>query len=167
MLDRLFPKQIDNNFRGHVLAIWILTPIVLMKMLMGVNVAGLNPWISSRFVLQTADGIPIDTFGAQAGAVAVFFFASWGLALFVISLLGVVVLIRYRAMIPLMYSLLSIEQLGRKGLLLLHPLASTGATVGLSPGFWINAGLSTALVIGFILSVLGSKPDRSSANPIH
>ena len=114
-MSNLLPKRIDNGYRGHALAIWLLIPIVLMKLAMGVNVAGLNPWISSRFVLQNADGIPVDTFPTEAGAAVVFLFASWGLALLVINLLGVVVLIRYRAMIPLVYLLLSIEQIGRKG----------------------------------------------------
>lgn len=165
MLRRIFPEQFSNAYAGHWLAIWILIPIVLMKLLMGANVAGLNPWVSSRLIMQTADGIPVNTFGAQAGAVAVFLFASWGLALFVLSLLGVVALIRYRAMIPLVYILLSIEQLGRKGLSVIHPMTSNGA--GLSPGFWINAGLSAALVIGFILSVASSKTDPSPADPAH
>lgn len=162
MLSNLLPKQIDNGYRGHALAIWLLIPIVLMKLLMGVNVAGLNPWISSRFVLQNADGIPVDTFPAEAGAVAVFLFASWGLALLVISLLGVVILIRYRAMIPIMYLLLLIEQIGRKGLAMVHDIGgSGGAAVGVSPGLWINWGLSAALVIGFALSLLRARKPES------
>ncbi len=162
MLSNLLPKQIDNGYRGHALAIWLLIPIVLMKLLMGVNVAGLNPWISSRFVLQNADGVPVDTFPAEAGSVVVFLFASWGLALLVINLLGVVVLIRYRAMIPLMYLLLSIEQIGRKGLAMLHLVPRSGeAAGGVSPGLWINWGLSAALVIGLILSLVSVRKGES------
>jgi len=166
MLSNLLPTQIDNGYRGHALAIWLLIPIVLMKLFMGVNVAGLNPWISSRFVLQNADGIPVDTFPVEVASVAVFLFASWGLSLLVISLLGVVVLIRYRAMIPLMFLLLSIEQIGRKGLAMLH-LVPSEAEGGVSLGLLINWGLSAALVIGLILSLVsvrkGEIPKRSGS----
>ena len=166
MLSNLLPKQIDNSYRGHALAIWLLIPIVLMKLLMGVNVAGLNPWISSRFVLLNADGIPVDTFSTDAASVVVFLFASWGLALLVISLLGVVVLIRYRAMIPLMYLLLSIEQIGRKGLAMVHPIVRSGEDAGgVSPGLWINWGLSAALVIGLILSLVNVQKAGLKSEP--
>ena len=122
MLGRIFPKQIDNDYRGYKLAIWLLVPIVLLKFFMGLNVAGLNPWISNRFVAKTADGIPLETFGAEAASTVMFLFASWGLILLVLSLLGIVVLIRYRAMVPLMYLLLSIEQFGRMGISLVSPI---------------------------------------------
>lgn len=35
MLTRLFPEQIDNHHRGHVLAIWLLVPLALVKFLIG------------------------------------------------------------------------------------------------------------------------------------
>jgi hypothetical protein len=38
VLGRIFPKQLDNNYRGHALAIWLLVPVVLMKLIIGVNV---------------------------------------------------------------------------------------------------------------------------------
>jgi hypothetical protein len=154
MLSRIFPRQFDNDYRGHWLAIWILVPIVLLKLLMGFNVAGLNPWISNRFVAQTADGIPLDTFGAEAASTVMFLFASWGLGLLILSLLGIVVLIRYRAMIPLMFLLLSIEQIGRKGIALFSPIVRAVETEGISFGVLINWGLTAALVIGLVLSLL-------------
>jgi hypothetical protein len=44
---------------------------------------------------------------------------------------GVVVLVRYRAMIPFMYLLLLVLQLGSKALVLVNPIARSGAaTVG-------------------------------------
>ena len=154
MLSRLLPKQIDNNYQGLRVAIWLLAPLVLMKLLMGFNVAGLNPLIDNREILQSADGIPLDTFSAQAAAVAVFLFSAWGLALFVLSLLGVLVLLRYRAMIPLMYLLLAIEQIGRKGLSMVMPLERVGDAAGTSPSVWLNWALSAALVIGLVLSLI-------------
>lgn len=37
MFNRLFPKQIDNSYQGYALAIWLLVPLVLVKLLMGLN----------------------------------------------------------------------------------------------------------------------------------
>jgi hypothetical protein len=164
-LSRIFPKQFDNAYRGHWLAIWILVPIVLVKLIMGVNVAGLDPLISNIDILKTADNVPLDTFGAEAASLVVFLFASWALGLLLLSLLATVALIRYRAMIPLMYLLLSIEQIGRKGLLLINPIVKApivGAVVthGISTGALINWGLTAALVIGFLLSLQGKSEPR-------
>jgi hypothetical protein len=58
MLTRLFPRQIDNDYRGRVIAIWLLVPLALVKLLQGASVAGLNPLTTSRRILETADRVP-------------------------------------------------------------------------------------------------------------
>lgn len=164
MLNRIFPRQIDNTYHGHGLAIWLLAPIVLLKTVMGFNVSGLNPWVSSRFVLMSADGIPVDTYAPEAASVVVFMFQSWGLALLVIALLGALALLRYRAMLPLAYLALGIEQVGRKVMSLMSPIIRPAAGDGLSFGFWLNWGLSGALIVGLALSLLRiKKPDGVAA----
>lgn len=140
--------------RGYGLAIWLLVPILLVKFLMGLNVAGLNPWISNRWIAQTADGIPLESFGVAAASTVMFLFASWGLVLFVLSLLGIIVLIRYRAMIPLMYLLLLVEQFGRTGIIsLANPIVRAVKTDEVSFGFLINWGFVALLAIGFASSL--------------
>lgn len=153
MIGRIFPSRIDNDYRGHWLAIVLLGFLVLSKLFMGFNVAGLNPWVSSEYVLTNADAIALDTFGAEARNLVLFLFSAWGLALLVLSLLGLIVLVRYRAMIPLMYLLLAIEQLGRKGLSLAHPIVRSVEPGAISTGVLINWGFSAALVVGFLLSL--------------
>ena len=157
MFNRLFPKQIDNDYRGHVLAMWLLVPLVALKFLMGLNVAGLNPWVESRFVAQTADGIPLETFGVEAASTVMFMFASWGLALLVLSLLGALALLRYHAMIPLVYLLLSIEQFGRKWIATVNPIVRSAPSDGISFGLLINWGLMAALAVGLLLSLVPSR----------
>ncbi len=157
MLTRLFPKQIDNDYRGHVLAIWLLVPLALMKFLQGANVAGLLGTGKSRQILEDVDNVPAGTFPAEAASHLVFLFAAWGVGVFVLGLLGIVVLLRYRAMIPLMYLLLLIEQVGRKALSTIHldrPFVSLAA----SPANLINWGFLLAIVIGFLLSLSGRRP---------
>lgn len=105
MLTRLFPKQIDNDYRGHVLAIWLLVPLALTKLLQGASVAGLNPLRTSRQILEAVDRVPVGAFPAEAASHLVFLFAAWGVCIFVLGLLGILALLRYRAMMPLMYLL--------------------------------------------------------------
>lgn len=161
MFSRLFPRVIDNSYQGHVLALWLFVPIVLLKAVMGFNVSGLNPWISSRYILQTADGVPVDSFSAYGASVVVFMFASWGLVLLILALLSIVVLIRYRAMLPLMILAVTLEQVGRKGIALINPILSSGDGQ-VSAGFWINWGFSAALVLSLALSLL--KMEKAPAN---
>lgn len=153
MLSRLFPRTIDNSYQGHVLAVWLFAPVVLLKTAMGFNVAGLNPWVTSRYILQTADGIPVDSFSAYGASVVVFMFASWGLCLLILALLSIVALIRYRAMLPLMILAMTVEQVGRKGIALINPILSSGDG-HVSAGFWINWALSAALLLSLVLSLL-------------
>ena len=157
MLTRLFPKQIDNDYRGHVLAIWFLVPLVLMKFLQGANVAGLLGTGKSHQVLEGVDNVPVSTFPAEAASHLVFLFAAWGVGIFILGLLGMVVLLRYRAMIPLMYLLLLIEQVGRQALSTIHldrPFVSLAA----SPANLINWGFLLVMAIGFLVSLSGHRP---------
>ena len=164
MLNRLLPKQIDNNYRGSWLALWIYTPVVLMKLVMGFNVAGLNPWVSNLGILKDVDGVPLDSYGADAGAMVLLSFASWGLGLFILSLLGVLVLARYRSMIPLMFVLLTMEQIGRKGLSMLYPIARVGGD-HLSTGAIVNWVLSAAVLVGLVLSLQTRSAQTHASTP--
>lgn len=154
MLERILPRHLDNTYRGHTLAIWLFVPVVAMKMLIAIGTI-----FNGRGAAQSADGIPLDTFDAAGAEAVVALFALWGLCQLVLGTLGVLALARYRAMIPLMFTLLLLEQLARKGILLVKPIATTGA----SPGFYINLGLAVLLMTGLALSLRNRPdPDRPS-----
>jgi len=154
VLSRLFPRQIDNFYPGHVLAIWLFIPVLALKTAMGFNVGGLNPFVSSRFILATADGVPVDSYPADAAAHLVFTFAAWGLGLFLLTVLGWIAIVRYRAMQPLMILVFSLEQVGRMVLsrtMLPHHAA---ASAGIPVSTLINWGFAGLLVAALILSLL-------------
>jgi hypothetical protein len=158
MFKLMFPTQIDNTYRGYWLALLFYVPIVLMKLVMGFNVAGFNPWISNLYILKDVDAVPFDTFGAEASSMLILFFASWGLGLLILSALGVLVLLRYRAMIPLMFLLLTVEQVGRVAFSkVLYPIVRTVEVHGLSTGTLVNWGLTAGLLIGLALSLTENK----------
>src|SRR5215471_20336281 len=98
MLSRLLPQRIDNGYRGHKLALWLFGLVVFVKS--GISV---NSIFNGYSVATSADGIPLDTFSPACVRMVVSDFALWGLSQFMLCLLGIVVLVRYRAMVPLMF----------------------------------------------------------------
>jgi hypothetical protein len=149
MLQRIFPARFDNGYRGHWLAIWILVPVVILEL-----VIGANSIINTRSVAMGADGIPLDRFDAQAATTVISLFALLGLNRVLFALLGAIALIRYRAMIPFIYLLLLMLQLGTKALLILHPdVRSIGHNS--ATGTVVILALIAMLVAGFVLSLLG------------
>jgi hypothetical protein len=153
MLSRIFPTQVDNNYRGNRLAIWFLVPIILLR-----GLIGFNSIFFARSVATSADGVPLDSFTPAAAGTVLALFALLGLFSLLLALLGLVVLVRYRAMIPFLYLFLFllIQEVGNKAVLLAYPVtrsASSGAPAGSIVVFAILA----MTLIGFVLSLTSSR----------
>jgi len=144
MLNQLLPRQADNTYHGRKLALWLFVVAVLMKLVMS-----LNSIFNGRYVATSADGIPLDTFTPAAAQTVVALFAIWAVAQLIICLLCIVVLARYRAMIPLLFTFLLLEHLGRKLSLQFTPIVRIGAP----PGFIVNLLLLALIVAGLVLSL--------------
>jgi hypothetical protein len=149
LLRRLLPPRIDNVYRGHPLALWLFVPVVLLK-----TAIALGTIFNGRRAAQSADGIPLDSFGAAGAEAVLALFAIWGLSQLVLSVLGALALARYRAMVPLVFVLLLLEHLARRWILLVKPIARTGTP----PGIYINLGLLVLMILGLVLS-LRRRPD--------
>ncbi len=156
MFNRLLPRHIDNTYHGHKLALWLFALIVLMK-----SVVSINSIFNGYSVAVSADGIPLDTFTPAGAQAVVSAFAAWGLAQLVICLLCLLVLVRYRAMLPFMFALLLLEHLCRRLLFWVMPVATTGTP----PGFYVNLVLAVLMVVGLALS-LRSRSGRRDSSPV-
>src|SRR4051812_23976131 len=97
MLSRIFPRTIDNVFRGHWLALWLFGFYILIKL-----VQGTESLLQARNTAVNADGLPLASYGSAAADTVVGMFALLGLNLLVLPLIGVLALVRYRAMVPLL-----------------------------------------------------------------
>jgi len=144
MLHRLLPPRIDNTYRGHRLALWLFAALVLMK-----GGIGLGTIFNGRAAAISADGIPLDTFTPAGAQAFVALFAAWGLAQLMLNLIGLLVLIRYRAMVPFMFALLLLEHLSRKLILRILPIPRSETP----PGFYINLALVAVMIVGLVLSL--------------
>ena len=152
MFNQLLPPRIDNTYRGSKLALWLLVLVVLMK-----TSIGLGTIFNGRNAAIMADGIPLDTFTPAGAHAFLSVFAIWGLAQVIIGVLGILVLVRYRAMIPFTYSLLLLEHLVRKLILFVMPIAKTGTR----PGFFINLALVAVMIVGLALSLRGQDDSQA------
>jgi hypothetical protein len=144
MFNRILPPQFDNNYRGSKIALWFFALLLLMKIAMS-----LNSIFNGYSVATSADGIPLDAFTPAGAQTVVTLFATLGLSNFMICLLGLVVLVQYRSMIPFMFALLLLEHLGRKLILHFLPIARTGTP----PGFYVNLVVVALMVVGLALSL--------------
>jgi hypothetical protein len=144
MPDRLLPPRIDNTYRGHWLALWLFGALLVVK-----GGIALGTIFNGYSAATSADGIPLDTFAPVARQAFISLFAAWGLAQLMLNLIGLLALLRYRAMVPLMFSVLLAEHLARKLVFVELPMPRAGA----ASGFWINVLLVGAMIIGLLLAL--------------
>lgn len=138
------PNSADRTYHGHRLALWLFAVVVVMTACMSL-VSVFNGYT----VASSADGIPLDTYPPAAARTVVSLFALLGLSHFTFCLLCVFILARYRSMIPFMFALLLLENLGRKVVLYFLPIARNGTP----PGSAVNLVLLSVMVAGLALSL--------------
>jgi len=143
MFSKLLPPLVDNTYCGRKLALWLFAAVVAVKILQCVLIM-----FNGRYVLKGADGIPLDTY-TPAGAQAVV--SVWALASLnrlVICLLCVLVLVRYRSLITLMFSVLAFQYLASEVIFRVLPIVRTGAP----PAYRVNFVLFVLTIAGLLLS---------------
>ena len=158
MLDRLLPRQFDNQYRGLWPGLWLLAPLVLVRLLQGVNCL-LDP----RSIAVSADAIPLDRFAPAASAQIVVLFALSALGFLLFALQGLLALIRYRSMVPLMYVWFLVDALIRRVVIAHYPTQDAVAPGGHAIGFYVNMGLLAVAVLGLALSLVARTPRRAAA----
>ncbi len=156
MLDRIFPKQIDNHYRGHKFALWLFVPITFLTLS-----RSLTHIFRSDGGAQSLSRIPLDTFVNGGAETVVWAFAYIGLSQLLLGLLFVVVLLRYRSMIPLMYLVYLAEYFGAKGIYWMKPYVRTGAS-SVGPVFKV---LIVVAIVGFVLSLIGKGYSAREVSP--
>jgi len=140
MLDRLFPRQLTNDYQGHPLAKWVFIGIAILTI-----ARSLIHVFAPDGGAQSIATIPLDTFSANAAATVILIFSLWGLSQLLIGLIYVVVIWRYQMLIPFMYLLLVVEYGMRIVLGLIKPIETTGTAPG---------GVGNYLILPLALAML-------------
>ncbi len=144
MIHDLLPVRFDQTYRGRAVALWLFAIVLTMKLLIGANSI-----LNGETVAVRADGIPLGSFTPAGASTILALFAIWGLAHLMIVGMGVLALVRYRAMVPLLFAVLLLEHLSRKLILTRLPMARVGAP----PGITVNLVLLSLMIAGFALSM--------------
>lgn len=146
MLDILFPQPIDNRFRGYKVALWLFGLVVGVRIIQSVAII-----FNGHTTVRDADGIPLDSYPPDAARAVLALFAQGSLWRLIFCLLCVLVLVRYRSAIPLMFSLLALTYLAGQLILQFIPLPRTGTP----PGPIINLVVFALTIVGLALSLRG------------
>jgi hypothetical protein len=142
MLKKLLPVTIDNTYRGHTLGLWLLALVLVVKVLQIVSVM-----IDGPGIVASADGIPLETFGARGAQTTVAAFIGMGISRLFITVICAIVLLRYRSVVTSVFALLALHDIARE---LVLQQVRTGAPIG--P--FVNRALLVFTLAGLALSVL-------------
>lgn len=140
MLEKILPRQVDNHYRGSQIALWAFAVITLVTL-----ARSLVHMFAADGGAQSIATIPLDDFTENGAASVILTFALWGLSQLLLGLVYVVVLWRYRALIPLMYLLMIFEYAMRIVLGELKPIETTGVAPG-AIGDYIIIPLATFML---------------------
>ena len=144
MFDKLIPQRIDNTYRGYKVALWLFGLIVGVRITQSVLVI-----FNGYSTAKNADGIPLDTYTPAAAQTVVALFTQGALSRLIISLLCVLVLVRYRSAIPFMFVLLMLNYLASQLIFQFVPVVRTGTP----PGPIVNLIMFALMIIGLVLSL--------------
>lgn len=149
LLERLFPRQVDNRFDGHRSALWLLGLLVALKL-----VVGLNSIFNTESVAAGADGIPLDSFAPAAASEVLTLFALTALGQLVLALIALAALVRWRALVPFLY-LVSLAELIARRLIVESNALERAAS---SPVAWyVTWGVLGLVTLGTALSLLPAR----------
>lgn len=104
MLEKIFPKQVNNEYEGSLIAKYALLFIICFTI-----VRSLLHMFLPDGGAQSIASIPLNTFTKPSQAVIVLMFALWGAEQLLMSLVYIVVFWRYQKLIPFMYVMIFLE----------------------------------------------------------
>lgn len=150
MLERLFPQNKTNTYRGNPIAKWVFDLLTIVTI-----ARSLVHMFSSDSGAQSIATIPLDSFTANGADAVILIFALWGLSQLLIGIVYGIVLWRYQALIPLM-----IFEYGMRIVLgTIKPIETTGT----APGAIGNYIIIPLAIIMLVLSLRNSDREAQDA----
>jgi len=152
VLNRLFPAQFDNHYRGNAIALWVFYAL-----------SALTLWRSCVHIFapdggaQTIATIPLDTFTQGGAASIITIFALWGLAQLAMGLVMLLASIRYKSMVPLLWLFILFEYSARKLVGIYKPVMALETP----PGATANTIFP---VLALVMLVLALWPEKETGD---
>jgi len=104
----LFPKTIDNTFRGQWIALAVFTALTVM-----IIVRSCIHILAPDGGAQSIATIPLDSYSDGASGTIISMFALWGQSQLLLGIVFLIALVRYRSLVPFCYMLIIVEWGGR------------------------------------------------------
>jgi hypothetical protein len=149
MFEKLFPKIVGNNYQGHRIAKWLLI-LYVAKSLFAASVH----MFAADGGAQSIGSVALDQFSLGGANSVITMFGLWGMEQLVIGLIAIVILLRYKALIPMMALVYVIEYTGRFTAHLYTPGLVTAHT---PPGAVMDNILFPLAMIMLVLSLKTKK----------
>ena len=138
------PKEINNTYQGRKIALYLFYFFTIMTV-----VRSLIHVFAPDGGAQTIATIPLDSFSNEGASAVILIFSLWGLSQLIMGMFYVIVGLRYKSLIPLMYLFILFEYVMRLILGVLKPIETTGT----APGAIINFIFPPLVIILFLLSL--------------
>jgi hypothetical protein len=125
IIDIILPKAITNKLKVNKIVLYtfsLITAITLVRSCIHI--------FAPDGGAQSIAGFPLDSYSTAASSMVILIFSLWGLSQLLMGILYLIVLLRYKSLIPLMYLLLFIEYTGRWLLGIYKPAISTHTVPG-------------------------------------
>ena len=152
---RLFPRVVDNEYNGFVFVVWFFAALTVLTAVRSVLHIVLPD--GGAQVIAT---IPLDRFGHSAVQTVIGLFGQWGLSQVLLAAVFVIVLLRYRQLIPLMLLVALVEWVGRSVVGLAKPIGTDGT----APGEVGNIVLAPVIFVVLVLSLLPRRRRADAAD---
>ena len=143
-MSKILPERTNHQYEGNKLALYFFYVITLVTI--GRSLVHI---FSLDGGAQRIATIPLDSYSEEASDVVIHIFAEWGLAQLLFGILYLIVLWKYKSLIPLMYLFIAIEYSGRLFLTLYKPIILEGT----APGYVGNYIMIPLALIMFSLSL--------------
>lgn len=137
----LFPATADRHFPGSPLALWIFALLAAVS-----TIRSLIHFLAPDGGAGTIAGLDL-SLGAEN---IIFSFGLWGLAQLLYACIQLLVVLKYRSLVPLFYLILILELLGRMALGVMKPPVLLQGT---PPGGIANYVLLSLCLVMFVLSL--------------
>ncbi|MCL2548283.1 MAG: hypothetical protein FWE76_03860 [Symbiobacteriaceae bacterium] len=143
----LLPRAVDNSYKGKPFAryfFYLITAVTIIRSCIHI--------LAPDGGAQSIATIPLDSYSPPAAAAVVYLFAVWGLSQLLLGGLYLVVCIRYRSFIPLMYLTVFIEYSTRIVIGWSKPVT----ILGTAPGALMNYVMAPLALVLMLLSMIRS-----------
>jgi len=147
ILAKIFPKNINNHYEGYAIAIYAFLLYSAVSI-----VRSLIHFLASDGGAGSIAHIDL----SQGGKNIIFVFGLWGSSQLILAFIQLLVSVRYKALLPLMYILLFLEYCFRAVLGIMKPLVFE-AGAGTPPGGYLDKIMIPLALVMLILSLMTKK----------